>query len=148
MHNLFEPATAQEIIDRLNKVEATTTPRWGKMNAGQMMAHCQAPLDFYFSEKKMKRAFVGYLFGRMAKKRLFSDKPWAKNLPTAKAFVVTGHRNFEEERKRLIELVNRFSNEGYTVVSSTHPFFGRLSAQEWALLAYKHLDHHLQQFGA
>lgn len=96
----------------------------------------------------MKRGLAGILFGKWAKKQLFTDKPWRRNLPTATEFVVTDQRNFDEEREKLIHLVQRFSAEGYTVISKVHPFFGKMSSQEWAMLAYKHIDHHLQQFSA
>ncbi len=28
-----------------------------------------------------------------------------------------------------------------------HPFFGNLNSEEWDTLNWKHLDHHLRQFG-
>ena len=147
MHNLFEPTTADEIITRLERIQSSTQPQWGKMNAAQMMAHCQAPFEVYFGEKKMKRGLVGILFGKMAKKKLFVDKPWPKSLPTAKEFIIKDERNLDAERTKLVNWVRRFSSEGYMVTQTVHPFFGKMSSQEWALLAYKHLDHHLQQFG-
>src|SRR5215213_1800083 len=148
MHTLFEPTTANEIINRLQSLQPTTQAKWGKMNVAQMMAHCQAPIEVYFSEKKMKRGFMGLLFGKVAKKKLFSEKPWPKSLPTAKEFLIADQKEFQKEKDKLVSLINRFATEGYTVTASTHPFFGKMSSQEWALLAYKHLDHHLKQFGA
>ncbi|HEY0065903.1 MAG TPA: DUF1569 domain-containing protein [Flavisolibacter sp.] len=147
MGNLFEPAAAEEIISRLQSLQPDARPRWGKMNAAQMMAHCHAPFETYFSEKKMKQALIGMLFGRMARKKLFSNKPLPRNLPTSKEFIIPDQKDFASERERLVEMINRFSTEGYTVPAQVHPFFGKMSAQEWALLAYKHMDHHLQQFG-
>jgi hypothetical protein len=147
MHNLFEPTTAVEIISRLEKLQSATKPQWGKMNAAQMMAHCQAPFQVYFGEMKMKRGLMGILFGRIAKKKLFADKPWPRSLPTAKEFLVADERSFDQEKIRLVNLINRFAQDGYLVTVSVHPFFGKMSSQEWALFVYRHLDHHLQQFG-
>ena len=146
--NLFEPSSAQEVLFRLNNITAATPAQWGKMNAAQMMAHCQATFQVYFGEKKMRRALAGYLFGKMAKRKLFSPQPWARSLPTAPQFKISDEREFEAEKEKLVRYINRFSNEGYTITSTLHPFFGKLSSQEWAVLAYKHLDHHLKQFGA
>lgn len=147
MHNLFEPVTAVEIITRLERIGPTSQPQWGKMNAAQMMAHCQAPFEVFFGEKKMKQGLIGLLFGKTAKKKLFTNNPWPKNLPTAKAFVIVDERDLIREKMKLVEWIRRFSTEGLTIEQMTHPFFGRMSSQEWAVLAYKHLDHHLQQFG-
>jgi hypothetical protein len=147
MHNLFEPTTAAEIISRIQMLQSNSRAQWGKMNVAQMMAHCQAPFEVYFGERKMKRGLMSLLFGKVAKKKLFTNKPWPKSLPTAKEFIIPDERNFNIEKTKLVDMVNRFSNEGINITSSTHPFFGKLSSQEWALFGYKHLDHHLQQFG-
>ena len=145
--NLFEPSAAQEVLSRLGNITASTPAQWGKMNAAQMMAHCQAPFQVYFGEMRLKLGLMGLLFGKMAKKKLFGPQPWARNLPTAPQFRISDEREFSAERQKLMVYVSRFSNEGYTITSTVHPFFGKLSSQEWATLAYKHLDHHLKQFG-
>jgi hypothetical protein len=147
MNNLFEPTTAEKIIARLEKVESDTQPQWGKMNAAQMMAHCQVGFEVYFGEKKMKWGLIGMLFGRMAKKKLFSDKPWPQSLPTAKEFIISDRRNLAQEKAKLVNQIRRFTAEGNIKVVPVHPFFGKMTSQEWATLAYKHLDHHLHQFG-
>jgi hypothetical protein len=147
MHNLFEPAAAAEIIGRIEKLQPASEAQWGKMSVSQMLAHCQAPLETYFTETKTKRTLPGILFGKMVFKQLIGNKPWKKNLPTAKNFKIKDFRNFEEEKNKLIRAINRFSAEGYTITSFTHPFFGKLSSQEYALFNYRHLDHHLHQFG-
>lgn len=145
--NLFEPAAAQEILTRIQNVKANTPPAWGKMNASQMMAHCQATFTAYFKDEKVNRGLMSILFGKMAKKKLFSNKPWPKGLPTDKSYIVRDERNFDEEREKLTASIKHFAEEGYTVTERVHPFFGKMSSQEWATLGYKHLDHHLKQFG-
>lgn len=147
MHSLFEPTTAAEIIARIEKLQPSAQPQWGKMNVSQMLAHCQAPFEVYFGEKKLKRGLMGVLFGKWAKRKLMSEKPWDKNLPTAKEFKIEDQRNFDIEKTKLVNIVNRFSTEGYAITSFIHPFFGKTSSQEWAVLSYNHLNHHLQQFG-
>ncbi|HVG42870.1 MAG TPA: DUF1569 domain-containing protein, partial [Chitinophagaceae bacterium] len=67
---------------------------------------------------------------------------------TAKEYVVAEECNFENEKTRLKNLVHRFSVLGSKLDKvPQHPFFGKLTADEWANLAYRHLDHHLRQFG-
>src|SRR5689334_22729040 len=136
MDNLFEPATAAEIISRIQKLQPGSEAKWGKMNVAQMLAHCQAPMEVYFGERKAKRQLIGILFGKIVIKRLLSDKPWRKSLPTAREFKIVDARDFETERNKLVGSVNRFSTEGYTITSFTHPFFGKMSSQEYALFNY------------
>jgi hypothetical protein len=89
------------------------------------------------------------LFGPIAKKKLSTEVPWQRSMPTDKNFVVGEQRNFEEEKKKLAALVQRLAQSGPGgIVNDTHPFFGKLTVNEWDRLMWNHLDHHLRQFGA
>ena len=113
-----------------------------------MLAHVQPPFKVAFGELKLKRTLIGFLFGGMAKKKLTTDEPWKRNLPTDKHFIVADHRNVDEEKKNLVALVQRFGHAGPSGISKEpHPFFGHMTTQEWEALMWKHLDHHLKQFG-
>lgn len=49
---------------------------------------------------------------------------------------------------RLMASINRFVTTPPASHSQySHSFFGKLTSQQWAALIYKHLDHHLRQFG-
>jgi len=148
MKSLFTPDGNAEIIDRINKLTPSTPQVWGKMNVSQMLAHCQQPLKVAFGEVKMKQGLMGILFGKMMKKKLTGTQPFQKNLPTAKPFIIANPGEFELEKTKLIALVKKFYSEGPNALSKDpHPFFGRLTDEEWDKLSWKHLDHHLQQFG-
>jgi hypothetical protein len=72
-----------------------------------------------------------------------------RNSPTSKELVIKDVRDFETERKRLSTLISRFAAVGPAgCTAHPHAFFGSLTPDEWAVLMYKHLDHHLRQFGA
>lgn len=94
-----------------------------------------------------KRGLLSFLFGKMTKKKLFTEKPWPKNLLNAPQFKMAEEKEFQKEKEKLVSYINRFAKEGYTIISSVHPFFGKMSSQEWAVPGYKHMDHHLKQFG-
>lgn len=64
MHSLFEPGIADEVITRLDRLEAGTQPVWGRMDAAQMMVHCQGMFQVYFSELHIRRPLIAILFGR------------------------------------------------------------------------------------
>lgn len=148
MKSLFNPSDNQEIINRIHQLSATAQPQWGKMNVSQMLAHCQSPLHVAFGELQLKRNLMSILFGGMVKRSLIKDeKPFKQNLPTSASFIVTDIREFEKEKNKLIELVQRFSKNGAAALrKDPHPFFGKLTTTEWDILQWKHLDHHLRQF--
>ena len=148
MKSLFNSAHNREIIDRINKLTNESNALWGKMNVSQMLYHCQVPLEVAYGELKLKKTFIGFLFGRIAKKQLLT-KPFKKHLPTDKHFLVKHQPEFENSRKKLIALVERFAVDGTAgITKDSHPFFGKMTSEEWDILQWKHLDHHLSQFGA
>jgi hypothetical protein len=94
--------------------------------------------------------FIGRILGRIVKPLVLrTDQPMRRNSPTVKGLVVQDDRDFAKERERLCIMIDRFTSlgpQGRTGVA--HSFFGPMTPQEWGILMYKHLDHHLRQFGA
>jgi len=148
MKNMFEAVYVEEIKGRLEQLKPDSKPLWGKMNVAQALAHCSAGIEMATGDIRPPRALIGRLLGPMIKSKAFrDDEPMRKNSPTAKELIVLGERDLEIERKRLVGLIDKFYANG-AQMCSTHPhaFFGPLLPQEWAILMYKHLDHHLRQF--
>ena len=148
MKNLFNATDLKEIKERINQLSAASKRQWGKMEAGQMLAHCCAPLEVATRKAFPARSFIGKIFGPLAKPSFLSPKPFPKNSPTVKYFLIKGSRNFETEKSRLLQLIDEFAAGGEAgCTNHPHPFFGKLTPQQWAIAQHKHLDHHLQQFG-
>jgi len=148
MSYLFDEGESNRIIDRIRKLSSDSLPYWGTMSVSQMLAHCQSPLNVALGRATLKRSILGILFGRLAKKSLVSDVPYKHNLPTAPSFVVKDARNFEMEKEKLIALITEFTKGGpEALIKTPHPFFGPLTPEEWSKSQWKHLDHHLRQFG-
>ena len=143
--NLFDANVKNEIIGRINALSPQSQAQWGKMNVAQMLAHCQMPLGVATGKHKLKRNFFLSLIGPLFKKQLFNDIPFKKNLPTDKSFIIANPQGVEKEKLLLIDLINNFSETSMS--GEPHPFFGKLSKEEWSKGTWKHLDHHLTQFG-
>lgn len=149
MQSIFDLTDYATMINRIKQLKPSVTSLWGKMTPAQMLHHCQKPFEVVFGELKLKRGLLGLLFGGIAKRQMSGDSPMKKNLPTVPAFKVTTERDFSDEKEKLMKLMYRFiavpKEELEAVV---HPFFGKMTRDEWDRLMWKHLDHHLQQFGA
>ena len=149
MKNLFDNEAYYEINQRLGQLTAASERQWGKMNVSQMMAHVSEAFKVPLSEKKLPRMFLGLLIGWMAKAKLYNDSPWGKGLPTAPNFIIKDERNFDKEMSELKQLVDKFHYAGPDGISKfPHPFFGSFTPEQWGKSMYKHIDHHLKQFGA
>ena len=147
---LYDPATVAAMKTRVLRLRPDSPRQWGRMNASQAVAHCAAGIELALGERRPPRVLAGRLFGWLIKPlALGNDAPMRRNTPTVPELAVTDERDLAAERERLCALIDRFAEAG-PAGCTTHPhsFFGPLTPREWAVLMYKHLDHHLRQFGA
>lgn len=148
MKTIFDNATREELITRINFLTKKNTAQWGKMNIYQMTKHCTIWNNWILGKNKpaYKQELLGRVFGKMALKGLVgNDKPMKKNMPAGRGFTIKERDGDIELQKRIwIEQVaeyEHFSNPGFI-----HDFFGKMTIDEIGILAYKHFDHHLRQF--
>lgn len=149
MKNVFDPATVADLTARINQLTPTTAPQWGKMSVDQMLAHCNVSYDMAYTDKYPQATGVKRLLLKLfVKQAVVGPKPYPRNSPTAPQFRMVGTKNFEDERTKLIGYLHRVQRDGEAAFEGREsPSFGPLSAAEWNTLFYKHLDHHLTQFG-
>jgi transposase InsO family protein len=149
MKNLFETSRAEEVKQRLSQLRPDSARLWGKMNPAQAVEHCSRAFELALGERLPEKMFFARIIGQIIKPlALGNDKPFRRNSPTMKDLVIQDERGLEIERERLSGLIDRFSAAGRQgCTKHPHSFFGRLTPDEWAILMYKHLDHHLRQFG-
>ncbi len=150
MRNLFDASALEEINTRLARLKPDSERLWGKMNAAQALAHCSGGIETARGEILPPRILIGRLLGPWAKKVLLvKGQPMRRNSPTYKQLIVSDERDFVVEKQRLSESIDRFVAAGPAgCTKHPHFFFGPLTPVEWAALMYRHLDHHLRQFGA
>ena len=119
------------------------------MNPAQALAHLCKGMEQAMGDIQPPRMIMGRIFGRFIKaKALGDDSPMIRNSPTVPVFIFRDERDFASERRRLTKLIDRAVATGSSGCSShPHSFFGQLTPEEWGTLMFKHLDHHLRQFG-
>ncbi|MGA9977696.1 MAG: DUF1569 domain-containing protein [Candidatus Sulfotelmatobacter sp.] len=148
MKNLFQLDAVDEVIARVDKLQSTTQHLWGKMDAAQMMAHCSTTLDMAAGRLVLPRLWIGRILGPFVRPIFTNDKPLSRNSPTDKKLVISDPRDFSREQEQLKLRIRQFQQGGETQCTKhPHPFFGALTPQDWSRGMYKHLDHHLRQFG-
>ena len=148
MKTLFNPADREALSHRLAALEPGSPRQWGQMDAAQMLHHCTIAMEDILGEREVKQAFLGRLVTPLIRGLIFGEKPFRRGSPTDPLYVVSQPQAFDVERARLATLIDRVVQRGTAKTEGgVHPFFGRLSGEQWGILGYKHLDHHLRQFG-
>lgn len=147
--NIFSKEISEQVIDRINCLNATSKANWGKMNVAQMLAHCNVTYEMVYENIHPKpNAFLKFILKMLVKNKVVTETPYPKNGKTAPAFIITEGKDFENEKKRLINYITKTQEFGgnHFDKKESHSF-GILSKTEWNNMFYKHLDHHLKQFG-
>ncbi len=149
MKNCFDPVVSQELISRINRLTPSHSPLWGKMTVSQMLAHCSVAYEMVYTDKHPKPGkIICFLLRLFVKKGVVNETPYPRNSRTAPAFIIKDKRNFEEEKSKLISYIQKTTDLGPMYFQGKESLsFGPLTTGEWNNLFYKHLDHHLTQFG-
>ncbi|HEX8695855.1 MAG TPA: DUF1569 domain-containing protein [Longimicrobium sp.] len=144
---IFDPEARASLLARMERIPPDRAPAWGKMSAPQMLCHVSDAL----------RSALGDLPVRSKGKKLFTHPvmrwlliyvlPWPKGAPTAPELLTTGPAEWRADLAAFRELAERMAARDPGGAWPAHPLFGALSGKAWGDLTYRHLDHHLRQFG-
>lgn len=137
------------LVTRIQALTPDSQRRWGQMTMGQMLVHCTDQLRVSRGEKAVTSLRIPGFLKPLVKwffvTRLKRFKP---NMQTLKELDskagMTPSTTFEADRQTLLDLLNPAK---YSLSGIEHPVFGHLSHKEFGQVTWKHLDHHLRQFG-
>jgi hypothetical protein len=145
MKTLRDESARAEIAERVGRLTPDTRARWGKMDSTRMLAHVNDALRMATGELPVPFKKTPLRF-RIVRTALIYWLPFPKGAPTAPQLINRSPGELAREADELRQRLAAFPDDvpgGWPV----HPVFGQLSATEWGALGYKHLDHHLRQFG-
>ncbi len=147
--DVFDPAVAERLVSRVEALTPSHQPQWGSMDVARMLAHCCVPYEMALEDiHRPMNPVIQTLFRLFVKPGVVNGKPYRRSTPTSPAFRIADERDFALERRRLTAYIRRVSELGEEYFEGRpSPSFGTLTADEWNRLLYKHLDHHLRQFG-
>jgi len=147
--NLLDKTCCEAVIRRAQKLRPESRPRWGQMTATEMLRHCNlvhAQLLAPAEPTQKKTSLQQYLLRWVV---LYGLPRYPRGAQTPKHFRTQGKvdaTQFEQEKQAFIDSVHRFAaHEG--PITHRHPYFGQLTTVQWGRASWKHVDHHLRQFG-
>lgn len=145
MKTLFDERHRHGLLTRIDRITAESRPQWGKMNAEMMLAHLVASMRMAAGElpTKSKKLFIRFF---PLRELLVYWLPWPKGVPTAEELLPSDRGTVEDNKRELARLI-RTVGESTSTTWPTHPAFGNLGRRGWGVLTWRHLDHHLRQFG-
>lgn len=148
MKSLYNKEVFEEVNERIDQLRPDSRRLWGTMDVSQMLAHCTEHFRLGTGKIKPPRTLMGKWIGNWFRSAYFNDKPVSKGAPTMKEALIQDEKEFDTELQILRSEIRDFYEGGpENVTNHPHPFFGAFSKEEWGMGMYKHLDHHLRQFG-
>jgi hypothetical protein len=142
---LHDPPVRDVVRDRLASLSRDSRARWGAMSADQMLWHCNQRLGTSLGDVQVAPRRPPFPVPML--KLMPFHLPWPHGAPTAPEYRPDRRLEFEAERARCLELIDRFTARERDA-RWPRAVFGPLSGREWSCLQARHLDHHLKQFGA
>lgn len=147
MRTMWDAESARDIRERVAQLTPERTRRWGRMSVQQMVCHLSESLKMAIGDLQVapKRLPLRY---PPLKQLVVYVAPFPRNAPTAPELTIAATpRPWADDIATLQRLIDRFTAHPVDAEWQEHPAFGRLSRRAWGVLAYRHLDHHLRQFG-
>ncbi|MCK5087382.1 MAG: hypothetical protein KAQ90_07675, partial [Melioribacteraceae bacterium] len=128
--NLHSTETYEECINRIDKLTGETQPLWGNMDAAQMLSHCAEVQEVANGKDLIGTPFIIKLFGGLVKKMVLNEKPYPKNAGTHTQYMQTTGRDFETEKKHLLEAMEQsVKMDKEELEAIVHPLFGKMSVE-------------------
>lgn len=143
---LYDDEVYEACLRRIGGLSPESQPVWGSMSVGQMLAHCAEIQEVANGKPLENTPFIVRLLGPVIKKMVVGDKPYPRSTRTHPQYVQVAAKEFGAERDRLVASLEAF-RQGENGPPTRHAIFGELTREEKGWSCYKHLDHHLTQFG-
>lgn len=145
MATLRNAADRKKLIERICKLSPDSRAQWGSFTVERMICHLSDGLANGLGDVTMKSVNMK-MFQKFPVKHLVFLLPLPKGSRTVPEMLATSPGDFAVDRERVLRQIERLAAKP-AGAGPEHPFFGWLTNQEWQLLQYKHIDHHLRQFG-
>lgn len=146
MKTLWDPTTREAVVHRVGRLTPDAVARWGRLTCAQMVVHVTDAFRLYVGELEIAPRRTPLQYAPL-KQAIVYLVPLPRNVPTAPELLVRMPGDWDRELVRLQEAVSSFAAQHERRDWPRHPLFGRLSARAYGVLAFKHTDHHLRQFG-
>jgi hypothetical protein len=147
MKSIWQDEARRELTDRVGALAPDRRAEWGTFSAPKMVCHLGDALRMAMGDLKVapKRLPIRY---PPLKQLIIYAAPFPKGTPTAPELLARQPREWVNDVADVQDLLARAGSARTTDTWPDHPAFGKLSKRAWGVVIYRHMDHHLRQFGA
>ncbi len=152
MKNISQPRCLEALIGRLQRLSPDSERLWGVLTPGEMLCHLGDAAESVLGIRmppgppptNQPRPLLKWVF-------LYGPLPFPKGVSTRAGVDPrregTKPDSFASDRARAVTSLQALAHAPAERLSAAHFRFGRMSQRDWRRWAYKHVDHHLRQFG-
>lgn len=146
MSSLWDAGAAESLVARVRRLTPARSALWGRMSCPQMVTHLSDACLLYLGDLPVaaKQSPLRYT---PLKQLIVFVLPFPKNVPTAPELLARTPGEWETDVETLCREIARVAAARDRRDWPDHPIFGALSPRAWGVLAWRHADHHLRQFG-
>ena len=147
MNSLWDPSARQDILSRIDRLTPETQPLWGRMTAGEMIAHLARGMKMGLGELETRQRRTVFRYWPLKHVFVYWVR-FPRSAPAPREMVTREKPvTWDADLADLRDSFDRFATRDRRGPWPVHPIFGRLSGKAWGALGWRHLDHHLRQFG-
>jgi len=146
MPTLRNDADRKGLLERLQRVTPESKPQWGQFDAPRMMCHLGDALEEALGRRKVPRSGPAMLRHFPMKHLAIHVIPMPKGAKAPRELLADAPGDFEANRRRVLDAMDQVGTRPHGP-GPDHFLFGRMTNEQWSCLQWKHIDHHLRQFG-
>ena len=146
MKTLWSDRYRREIQERLNNLSPDAARVWGTLTPHAALAHLADSLRMALGEIT-EAPIPGALRCQPLKWLAINVLPMPKGIKGPIGYFTNPPTEFGEDLRELERLIDVSIDRPAEASWGENPFFGHLTKAQWGVLTYKHIDHHLRQFG-
>ena len=147
MKSIWQKEPRRELNDRVGRLAWDRGAEWGRFTAPKMVCHLADSLKMAMGDLKVSPKHLPIRYPPL-KQLIIYVAPFPKSAPTAPELLAREPKAWVNDVEEVQSLLARAGSSRTTDSWPEHPAFGKLSKRAWGVLIYRHMDHHLKQFGA
>lgn len=152
MNTLSDSRAVARLLERLARLTPESERRWGTLTPGEMLCHLGDAEEGVLGLRNTPGPAVSGKPSPIAKLLFITlPLPWPKGVKTRPGVdprqAGTRPTDFESDRARVVAGLHALAAATADALPASHFRFGVMRLRDWQRWGWRHVNHHLRQFG-